>query len=71
MTGVWLGIDKLKVIFKLLAISGASVSKGFVILGLEVPHMLALTMPISVLFAFFLAFQKLSSESEIIAVLEQ
>jgi lipopolysaccharide export system permease protein len=68
MTGVWLGIDKLKVIFKLLAISGASVSKGFVILGLEVPHMLALTMPISVLFAFFLAFQKLSSESEIIAL---
>lgn len=68
MTGVWLGIDKLKVIFKLLAISGASVSKGLVILGLEVPHMLALTMPISVLFAFFLAFQKLSSESEIIAL---
>ncbi|NQY79913.1 MAG: YjgP/YjgQ family permease [Candidatus Caenarcaniphilales bacterium] len=68
ITGVWLGIDKLKVIFKLLAISGASVSKGIVILGLEVPHMLALTLPISVLFACFLAFQKLSTESEIIAL---
>ena len=68
ITGVWLGIDKLKVIFKLLAISGASVSKGMVILGLEVPHMLALTLPISVLFACFLAFQKLSNESEIIAL---
>ena len=68
ITGIWLGIDKLKVIFKLLAVSGASISKGLVILGLEVPHMLALTLPVSVLFAAFLAFQKLSSESEIIAM---
>ena len=67
ITGIWLGIDKLKVIFKLLAVSGASISKGMIILGLEVPHMLALTLPISVLFACFLAFQKLSTESEIIA----
>lgn len=68
ITGVWLGIDKFKEVFKLLAMSGASFSTGIVILGLEIPHILALTIPISILLAAFLSFQKLSSQSEIIAM---
>ncbi len=68
ITGVWLGIDKFKDIFKLLARSGASFDKGLVILGLEIPQILAVTLPISILLATFLTFQKLSGLSEIIAI---
>ncbi len=68
ITGVWLGIDKFKEVFKLLARSGASFDKGLVILGLEIPQILALTLPISILLASFLSFQKLSGLSEIVAM---
>lgn len=68
ITGVWLGIDKFKQVFKLLAQSGAPLSTGLVILGLEIPQILSLTLPISILLATFLAFQKLSSQSEVIAI---
>lgn len=68
ITGVWLGIDKFKEVFKLLAKSGAPFSTGIVILGLETPQILAVTIPISILLATFLTFQKLSSQSEIIAM---
>lgn len=68
ITGVWLGIDKFKEIFKLLAKSGTSFTTGLVILGLETPQILSLTLPISILLASFLAFQKLSGQSEIIAM---
>jgi lipopolysaccharide export system permease protein len=67
ITGVWLGIDKFKEVFKLLARSGAPFMTGIVILGLEIPQILALTIPISILLATFLTFQKLSGQSEIIA----
>lgn len=68
ITGVWLGIDKFKEVFKLLAKSGASFSTGIVVLGLEIPQILATTIPIGVLLATFLTFQKLSSQSEVIAI---
>jgi lipopolysaccharide export system permease protein len=68
ITGVWLGIDKFKEVFKLLAKSGAPFSTGIVILGLETPQILAITIPISILLATFLTFQKLSAQSEIIAM---
>lgn len=68
ITGVWLGIDKLKIIFKLLANSGASLINAFIILSLEIPHMIALTIPVTILFASFLSFQKLDRNSEIIAL---
>ena len=68
ITGVWLGIDKFKDVFKLLAKSGAPVATGIVVLGLEIPHILSITLPISILLATFLTFQKLSSQSEIIAI---
>ncbi len=68
ITGVWLGIDKFKDVFKLLAKSGAPIATGVVVLGLEIPHILSITLPISILLATFLTFQKLSSQSEIIAI---
>lgn len=68
ITGVWLGIDKFKEVFKLLAKSGAPFMTGAVILGLEIPQILAVTIPISILLATFLAFQKLSSQSEVVAI---
>lgn len=68
ITGVWLGIDKFKEVFKLLAKSGAPISTGIVVLGLEIPQILAVTIPISILLATFLTFQKLSAQSEIIAI---
>ena len=68
ITGVWLGIDKFQEVFKLLAKSGAPFMTGVVILGLEIPQILAVTLPISILLATFLAFQKLSSQSEVVAI---
>ena len=68
ITGVWLGIDKFKEVFKLLAKSGASFSTGIVVLGLEIPQILSTTIPIGILLATFLAFQKLSGQSEVIAI---
>ncbi|MDD9897591.1 MAG: LptF/LptG family permease [Candidatus Melainabacteria bacterium] len=68
ITGVWLGIDKFKEVFKLLAKSGAAFSTGIVVLGLEIPQILATTIPIGILLATFLTFQKLSSQSEVIAI---
>jgi lipopolysaccharide export system permease protein len=68
ITGVWLGIDKLKIVFKLLANSGASLLNAFIILSLEIPHMIALTIPVTILFASFLSIQKLDKNSEIIAL---
>ena len=68
ITGVWLGIDKFKEVFKLLAKSGAPFSTGLVILGLETPQILAVTIPIAILLATFLTFQKLSAQSEVIAM---
>jgi lipopolysaccharide export system permease protein len=68
ITGVWLGIDKFKEVFKLLAKSGASYSNALVILGLEIPQILSITLPVSILLASFLAFQKLSGHSELIAM---
>ena len=62
ITGVWLGIDKFKEVFKLLAKSGAPFSTGLVILGLEIPQILAITIPISILLATFLTFQKEDAE---------
>lgn len=68
ITGVWLGIDKFKEVFKLLAKSGAPFTTGAVILGLEIPQILAVTIPISILLATFLTFQKLSAQSEVVAI---
>ncbi len=68
ITGVWLGIDKFKDVFRLLARSGASLSTGIVVLGLEIPQILAITMPIGILLAAFLTFQKLSAQSEVLAM---
>lgn len=68
ITGVWLGIDKFKEVFKLLARSGASFDKGIVIIGLQIPEILSMTIPIGLLLAAFLVFQKLSGQSEIIAM---
>lgn len=68
ITGVWLGIDKFREVFRLLAKSGASIDKGLVILGLEIPEILSMTIPIGILMAAFLTFQKLSTQSEILAM---
>ncbi len=68
ITGVWLGIDKFKDVFKLLARSGASLGTGIVVLGLEIPQILAITTPIGILLAAFLTFQKLSAQSEVLAM---
>ncbi len=68
ITGVWLGIDKFKEVFKLLAKSGASFDKGIIIIGLQIPEIVSMTAPIGVLLAAFLVFQKLSGQSEILAM---
>lgn len=68
ITGVWLGIDKFRQVFKLLSQANAPIETGILVLGLEIPQILAITLPISILLASFLTFQKLSSLSEIIAM---
>lgn len=68
ISGVWLGIDKFKEVFEVISASPYGVSMGILILGLEIPEILSLTLPISILVGSFLSFQKLSGHSEIIAM---
>ena len=68
ITGVWLSADQLRHIFKLITISSAPVSLALTILGLNMPEIIVITIPIGVLWASFLVFSRLNNDSEIIAM---
>jgi len=68
VTGVWFGADQLKTIFNLVMRAGVPWSMAFTILGLHLPEIIVLTIPIGVLLGTLLVFNRLSGDSEIIAL---
>ncbi|MGH9549023.1 MAG: LptF/LptG family permease, partial [Terriglobales bacterium] len=68
VTGVWFGADQLRTIFNLIMRSGVPWNMAFMILGLHLPEIIVLTIPIGVLLGTLLVFNRLSGDSEIIAL---
>lgn len=68
VTGVWFGADQLKTIFNLIARSGVPLDLAFTIIGLHLPEVIVMTIPIGVLLGTLLVFTRLSGDSEIIAL---
>ncbi len=68
VTGVWFGADQLKTIFNLIMRSGVPLNMAFMILGLHLPEIIVMTIPIGVLLGTLLVFNRLSGDSEIIAL---
>jgi len=68
VTGVWFGADQLKTIFNLIMRSGVPWNMAFMILGLHLPEVIVMTIPIGVLLGTLIVFNRLSADSEIIAL---
>ncbi|MFN8655909.1 MAG: LptF/LptG family permease [Candidatus Obscuribacterales bacterium] len=68
VTGVYFGADQLKTIFKLIMQAGVPPHLAFTILGLHLPEVIVMTIPIGVLLGTLLVFNRLSGDSEIIAL---
>ncbi len=68
VTGVWFGADQLKSIFNLVMRSGVPWNMAFTIIGLHLPEIIVLTIPIGVLLGTLIVFNRLSGDSEIIAL---
>ena len=68
ITGIWLSADQLRQVFKLLTVSNAPFSVAATIVGLHMPEIIVITIPIGVLWASFLVFSRLNNDSEIIAM---
>jgi lipopolysaccharide export system permease protein len=68
VTGVWFGADQLRVIFNLIMKAGVPINMAFMILGLHLPEIIVMTIPIGVLLGTLLVFNRLSGDSEIIAL---
>ncbi len=68
ITGIWLSADQLRHVFKLITTSDAPITLAMTILGLHLPQILVITIPIGVLWASFLVFSRLNNDSEIIAL---
>lgn len=68
VTGVWFGADQLKMIFNLIMKNGVPFDMAMTILGLHLPEVIVLTIPIGVLLGTLLVFNRLSGDSELIAM---
>lgn len=68
VTGVWFGADQLKTVFNLIMKAGVPLNLAFMIIGLHLPEIIVLTIPIGVLLGTLLVFNRMSSDSEIIAL---
>jgi lipopolysaccharide export system permease protein len=68
VTGVWFGADQLKTIFNLIMKSGVPLNLALMIIGLHLPAIIVLTIPIGVLLGTLLVFNRMSGDSEIIAL---
>jgi lipopolysaccharide export system permease protein len=68
VTGVWFGADQLKTIFNLIMRSGVPLNIALMVLGLHLPEIIVMTIPIGVLLGTLLVFNRLSGDSEIIAL---
>lgn len=68
ITGVWLSADQIRQVFRLLTIANAPISLALNIIGLHLPEIFVVTIPIGVLWGSFLVFSRLNNDSEIIAM---
>lgn len=68
VTGVWFGADQLKTIFNLIMKAGVPIEMAFMIIGLHLPEIIVMTIPIGVLLGTLLVFNRLSADSELIAL---
>lgn len=68
ITGIWLSADQLRHVFRLITKSEAPIGLALTILGLHMPEIVVITIPIGVLWATFLVFSRLNNDSEIIAM---
>lgn len=68
ITGIWLSADQLRQVFKLITTADAPIRLVITILGLHMPEIIVLTIPIGVLWSSFLVFSRLNNDSEIIAM---
>lgn len=68
VTGVWLGADQIRDAFELLARSNVDITVIIAIILLSLPTILFTTVPIGTFLASFLVFNRLSSDSELIAL---
>ena len=68
VTGIWLSADQLRQVFKLITTSDTPFLHAVTILGLHMPEIIVITIPIGVLWASFLVFSRLNNDSEIIAM---
>lgn len=68
VTGVWLGADQIRDVFQILSRSNVGLLVIFPIILLSMPTILFTTVPIGTFLASFLVFNRLSSDSELIAL---
>lgn len=68
VTGVWLGIDRFKEIAKIISSESIAWYWGPYIMILDIPKIILNTLPVCILLACFLAFQRLSAQAEFIAM---
>lgn len=68
VTGVWFGADQLRTIFNLIMKNGVPWDMALMIIGLHLPEVIVMTIPIGVLLGTLLVFNRLSGDSEIIAL---
>jgi lipopolysaccharide export system permease protein len=68
VTGVWFGADQLKQIFNMIVKSGVPLHMVLMVIGLHLPEIIVLTIPIGVLLGTLLVFNRMSGDSEIIAL---
>ncbi len=68
ITGIWLSADQLRHVFKLITTSDTPFASAMTILGLHMPEIIVITIPIGVLWSSFLVFSRLNNDSEIIAM---
>src|SRR3974390_1961065 len=59
VTGVWFGADQLRTIFNLIMKSGVPLHLALMIIGLHLPEIIVLTIPIGVLLGTLLVFNRM------------
>ncbi len=68
VTGVWFGADQLKTVFNLVTKAGVPIDQALMIIGLHLPEIIVMTIPIGVLLGTLIVFNRLSAESELLAL---
>lgn len=68
VTAVWFGADQLKTVFNLVTKAKVPLDQAFMIIALHLPEIVVMTIPIGVLLGTLIVFNRLSGDSELIAL---